>query len=319
MKAYKGFDKNLKCKDFQYSIGGIYKEPEAELCGCGFHACENPLDVFHYYPPGDNRYAEVELYELDPSRRIDSKVCGKEIHVGEELSISNLISAAENYIMGKVNHNKYLNPKISDYTDDYTINSRDEGHSITTNEGCYSVSINKGDSSVSTNTRMGSLSISGGDYSISANTGVASISTNVGRKGISSNSGVNSVSKHVGDDSVAVNTGEESVAVNSGEYSMAVNTGGQSLSTNSGCRGVSINTGKFGASSTSLENTVSIATGIESKAKAGLGGFIVLAEWCRDCRGEWYIKDVKSAKVDGKEIKADTFYILRDGKFMEVD
>ena len=115
MKAYKGFDKNLKCRNFQYEIGGIYKEPKAELCGCGFHACENPLDVFNHYPPGDNRYAEVELYELDPSRGIDSKVCGKEIHVGEELSISNLISVAENYIMGKVNHNKYLNPGISYY------------------------------------------------------------------------------------------------------------------------------------------------------------------------------------------------------------
>lgn len=319
MKVYKGFDKNLKCRDFQYSIGGIYKEPKAELCVCGFHACENPLDVFNHYPPGDNRYAEVELYEIDPSRGIDSKVCGKEIHIGEELNISNIISVAANYIMSKVNHNKYLNPGISYYTDDYTINSRDEGHSITTNEGYYSVSINEGDNGVSTNTGMKSLSTSEGDYSISANTGTASIATGVGRKGISSNSGINSVSKHIGDASVAVNTGEQGVAVNSGEYSMAVNTGNQSLSTNSGYQGVSINTGKFGSSITSLENTVSIATGIESKAKAGLGGFIVLAEWGLDYRGEWYIKDVKSVRVDDKKIKADTFYILRDGKFMEVN
>lgn len=46
MKAYKGFNRKLKCKGFQYEVGKEYEEPEAELCKCGFHACENPLDVF---------------------------------------------------------------------------------------------------------------------------------------------------------------------------------------------------------------------------------------------------------------------------------
>ena len=53
MKAYKGFDKNLRCdptgkNPFQYEIGKNYEEPEADLCNLGFHACENPLDVFSY-------------------------------------------------------------------------------------------------------------------------------------------------------------------------------------------------------------------------------------------------------------------------------
>ena len=55
MKAYKGFDKELKCRDFQYEVGKEYEETKADLCSCGFHACENPLDVFNYYPPATSR------------------------------------------------------------------------------------------------------------------------------------------------------------------------------------------------------------------------------------------------------------------------
>lgn len=65
MKMYKGFDKNLKCRDFQYEIGKTYEEPTAELCEKGFHACEYPLDVFGYYAPGDmSRYCEVDLDDV---------------------------------------------------------------------------------------------------------------------------------------------------------------------------------------------------------------------------------------------------------------
>lgn len=61
VKAYKGFNKNLQCNPtgenpFQYEIGKTYEEPEADLCNSGFHACENPLDVFSYYSPSDSRY-----------------------------------------------------------------------------------------------------------------------------------------------------------------------------------------------------------------------------------------------------------------------
>ena len=95
MKMYKGFDKDLKCRNFQYEIGKTYEEPTAELCEKGFHACEYPLDVFGYYAPGDvSRYCEVDLDDVsDKKSNEDSKRCGKKIAIKAEIGIAGLVKA----------------------------------------------------------------------------------------------------------------------------------------------------------------------------------------------------------------------------------
>ena len=103
MKMYKGFDKDLKCRDFQYELGKAYEEPTAELCEKGFHACEYPLDVFGYYAPGDmSRYCEVDLDDVsDKKSNEDSKCCGRKIAVKAEIGIAGLVKAAVEYTMEK--------------------------------------------------------------------------------------------------------------------------------------------------------------------------------------------------------------------------
>ena len=103
MKMYKGFDKDLKCHDFQYEIGKTYEEPTAELCKKGFHACEYPLDVFGYYVPRDmSRYCEVDLDDVsDKKSNEDSKRCGRKIAVKAEIGIAGLVKAAVEYTMEK--------------------------------------------------------------------------------------------------------------------------------------------------------------------------------------------------------------------------
>ena len=98
MKAYKGFDKDLKCRDFQYEIGKEYEEETASLCNSGFHACEYPLDCFGYYSPAGSRFCEVEIEDNGERNSDDSKVCGKKIKVGAEIGIAGIIKAAFSYV-----------------------------------------------------------------------------------------------------------------------------------------------------------------------------------------------------------------------------
>ena len=100
MKAYKGFDKELKCRGFQFEIGKEYEEDSADLCEKGFHACEYPLDCFSYYKPSDSRFCEVDLDATDETED-DSKRVGKKIKIGVEIGIKGLVEAAVKFVFEK--------------------------------------------------------------------------------------------------------------------------------------------------------------------------------------------------------------------------
>ena len=253
MKAYKGFDKDLKCRGFQYEIGKEYEEKEAEACEKGFHACENPLEVFRYYPPCDgNRYCEVEQDGELSKHGGDSKVASTKIKIGVELGLKGLIQAGVSFILDKVNWKA----------------------DAATNTDAQSAAVNWGYRSAATNT---------------------------------------------GDLSAAMNTGDRSAAVNTGDYSAVVNSGDYSAAMNTGYRSAAVNSGFPSAAEVSNGDSVAIVTGYNSKAKAGLGSAIVIAE-----RGVWNGKtypliNIKAAIVDGEKIKADTWYTLKNGEFVECD
>lgn len=97
MKAYKGFNKDMTCRGFQFEEGKIYTEDKAELCKSGFHACEKPFDCFKYYPPYKSVYHEVTLDNLSNAKSDDSKVCGKSIKIGASIGIPGLVKAQIEY------------------------------------------------------------------------------------------------------------------------------------------------------------------------------------------------------------------------------
>ncbi len=148
------------------------------------------------------------------------------------------------------------------------------------------------------------------------NTGDCSAATNTGNCSAATNTGDRSAATNTGYCSAATNTGDYSAATNTGDYSAATNTGDCSAATNTGDRSAATNTGNRSAAKVSGKDSVAVVTGRDSKAAGALGDWIVLTErddWSWDYR----IKDVKAFKVDGKKIKADTFYKLVDGEAVE--
>ena len=101
IKSYKGFDKDMTCKDKQYEVGKDYEEDKALACECGMHACEYPLDCFKYYPPSKSVYCEVEQ-SGDISRHDDSKIASTKMRIGAQLNIAGIVNAAIKYTKEKV-------------------------------------------------------------------------------------------------------------------------------------------------------------------------------------------------------------------------
>jgi hypothetical protein len=102
MKAYKGFNKDMTCRDSKYKEGGEYETGKAKLCESGFHACENPLDCLNYYSPNDGCvYHEVEVSGDIEKADDDSKVAATRIKIGARLSIAGIVKGAIDFIFSK--------------------------------------------------------------------------------------------------------------------------------------------------------------------------------------------------------------------------
>ena len=154
IKAYKGFDKNMQCRGFQFEEGKSYEKPEAILCKKGFHACENPIDVFKYYAPGESIFRKVEFEDVSEMREKDSKVCGKKIKIGEEISLRDMILEGVKFDIKTANEST---------SDDYSPAATSGHSSHAATSGHYSHAATTG------------------DYSHAATSGKESIAAAIGR------------------------------------------------------------------------------------------------------------------------------------------
>ena len=97
--AYKGLDENFKCRGFQYEVGKEYEEDGAICCEKGFHACENPMDVWEYYSITDSRFAIVEQYDIIDKE--DNKICSSKIKIKAELKFADFVKLCVDAVVDK--------------------------------------------------------------------------------------------------------------------------------------------------------------------------------------------------------------------------
>ena len=195
MKAYKGFDKNMKCRGFQYREGETYHEETAELCTSGFHACEMPLDVLGYYAPGDGSiYREVDLEDVSQDRQSENtKVCAKTIKIGAEIGIPGLVKAQIEYIKSRT--------------------AKEPGMIATGYQGAASATGDRGAASAT------------GDRGAASATGYQGAASATGYLGAASATGDQGAASATGDRGAASATGDRGAASATGDRGAASATG----------------------------------------------------------------------------------------------
>ena len=168
--AYKGFDKDFKCRGYQYEVGKTYEHSgKVKACESGFHACEYPLDVFGYYEPAGSRFAIVKMGG-ETSRETeagDTKIASTKIAIETGINLPEMAKRAVEWIKSKV-----------DWGNEAATNTGDR--SAATNTGHWSAATNTGDRSVATNTGHRSAATNTGDRSAAVVEGLNSVAIAVG-------------------------------------------------------------------------------------------------------------------------------------------
>ena len=273
IKGYKGFDKDMKCRGFQYEVGKDYEEPKAVICESGFHFCENPFDILSYYDLCDTEFAEVEAVGKTVGHNEDSKHSTTKIKIIAKLNFAGFVKASVEFLLKTT--------KLSKKT------------------------AASGDSSQLAASGYSSKLAASGYYSKLAASGYHS---KLAASGDSSQLAAS------GDHSKLAASGDSSQLAASGDYSQLAASGDSSQLAASGDSSQLAASGDYSQLELNGEKCVGANIGCNGQIKGKVNCWITLAEY--DDNGE--VKCVKSAQIDGKKIKADTFYMLKDKKFAEV-
>ena len=315
MRAFKGFNKDLTCRGYQYEEGKEFHTERVECCDTGFHACEYPLDCFGYYDPAHSVFHEVELSgEMDKSRD-NTKVCATDIKIGARLSIAGLVKMAIDFTMSKVSKEA----------------GSDERHGFASATGDCGASSATGDYGASSATGYKGASSATGNCGASSATGYKGASSATGDCGASSATGDKGASSATGDYGASSATGDCGASSATGDYGASSATGYKGASSATGNCGASSATGYKGASSVSDPTGVAVAWGHEARAKGCKGAHLILSDWkyvgARYSDGDymdpydkesWELTGAKMVVVDGEKIKEDTYYRCIEGEIVEV-
>ena len=289
--AYKGFDKDLSCRGYQYAIGESYShQGEIAVCESGFHACENPLDVWRYYPINGSRFCLVVASKEVQRSGDDSKIASSQITVKVELSMREIICHAVKVISSLCIPAMEQAATTGNYS--HAATTGDSAHAATT--GYYAHAATTGDSAHAATTGRYAHAATTGDYAHAATTGYYAHAAATGYY------------------AHAATTGNYSHAATTGNSAHAATTGGSAHAATTGRYAHAATTGNYSHAATTGRYAISAALGIGGVAKAGEDGCVIVRDDCKDR------PRVVVGYVGEGGIKADTWYRAEGGKLVEV-
>ena len=301
--SYKGFNENMQCRGFQYEVGKEYEmDWDIKCCKRGFHACESPMEVWEYYDMLTSRFAKVEQSGKIDKEDNSTKVCSSKIKISAELKLADIIKLGVEW--------------IKDVTSPYKVKATGE---LNDNSGYYAQIGSSGDYAQIGSSGDSAKIGSSGDY---AQIGSSGDSAKIGSSGYYAKIGSSGDYAQIGSSGYSAKIGSSgySAQIGSSGYYAQIGSSGDSAKIGSSGDSAKIgSSGDYAKIDSTGEDSVIMCAGNSSRAKAKVGSWITLAEW------KWSDEEkrdvpvcVKTEYVDGENIKADTWYQLKNRKFVEV-
>jgi hypothetical protein len=294
IKSYKAFDKNMQCRGFQYEVGKEYEmDGEIKCCKRGFHACKSPLEVWDHYDMLSSRFAEVEQSGKIEEEGNSTKVCSSHIKIKAELKLADIIKIGVEWLK------------------DITSPSKVKTDIAKNDNGGDSAKIGSSGDSAKIGSSGDSAKIGSSGYY--AQIGSSGDYAKIGSSGDSAQIGSSGDSAKIG------SSGDYAKIGSSGDYAKIGSSGDYAKIGSSGYYAKIGSSGDSAQINSTGEDSVIMCAGNKSRAKAKVGSWITLAEWeWNDEKNHYVPVCVKTEYVDGNNIKADTWYQLKNGEFVEV-
>jgi len=191
----------------------------------------------------------------------------------------------------------------------YSTAASSGNYSTAASSGNYSTAASSGDSSKAASSGNSSTAASSGYSSTAASSGNYSTAASSGDSSKAASSGYSSTAASSGNYSTAASSGDSSKAASSGNYSKAASSGNYSTAASSGDSSKAASSGKHSACT---------ALGYRAAVKGDLGNLLMASEYIKN-NGKFIPVGGKADIVDGKKLKADRWYIVEGGKWVEVD
>lgn len=330
IKSYKAFDSSLSCKSFQYEVGKEYETKEHIECGIrGFHACESPLEVFDSYDMLTSRFAEVEQSGYIDRDKDTTKVCSSRIRIKAELKLADIINIGIEWLKDitslsqvktgiSLSDNGEKRKKIGSNVDSARIGSSGD-YAWIGSSGPYANIGSSGNYTLIGSSGYSAKIGSSGDY---AQIGSSSDYAQIGSSGDFAKIGSSGESVKIGSSGCSVmigSSGNVAQIGSLGDFAQIGSSGDFAKIGSFGDFAQISSSGKFAKIDSTGSDSVIMCAGCQSKAKAKIGSWITLSEWEYSEEKHRYVPVcVKTEFVDGKKIKADTYYTLMNGEFCEV-